>query len=183
VDLGNGMTVAFTKQGEVTSFLGQPLTTAAIAGYQLGSDGSRTVSYADGTSVVVDAKGFATVNLKNGVSVAFTKSGTVTTEGGKTVTTAPISAYAASSNGVREGWLRRWNGALCGCVRHSDGNRSGTETGSGTSTCQGPAPAVSYGDDVKVTTASDGTTTYTAANGITVAVAKNGSMKTSFAAL
>jgi hypothetical protein len=181
VDLGNGMTVAFTKQGEVTSFLGQPLTTAAIAGYQLGSDGSRTVSYADGTSVVVDAKGFATVNLKNGVSVAFTKSGTVTTEGGKTVTTAPISAYAASSNGVRK------VGFADGTVLSVDASGTATVTAPAPKPAPAPAPvkaqapAVSYGDDVKVTTASDGTTTYTAANGITVAVAKNGSMKTSFA--
>jgi hypothetical protein len=49
--------------------------------------------------VVVDPKGFATVSLGNGVSVAFTASGMTTSYEGLPITNAGITLYAVKKDG------------------------------------------------------------------------------------
>jgi hypothetical protein len=92
VSLSNGL--MFAVQGDLTAtFLGQlPLSISRFAGYSY-EDGQRTVSYEDGTKLVISKEGWTTASLSDGVTIAVTPEGYKTTYQGIVVTNSPLSGY------------------------------------------------------------------------------------------
>gem|GEM_PF-1155932 len=109
IDLNNGITIAFSKEGTTTSYYGQKVTTSAIASYEAGKDGSKKIRYADGNALSVDGKGYAAIDLNNGITIAFSKEGTTTSYYGQKVTTSAIASYEAGKDGSKK-------------IRYADGN-------------------------------------------------------------
>ena len=199
IDLNNGITIAFSKEGTTTSYYGQKVTTSAIASYEAGKDGSKKIRYADGNALSVDGKGYAAIDLNNGITISFAKDGVITSYFGQPVTNSAIASYEAGKDGskkiryadgnalsvdgkgyatidlnngitiafAKDGMLTSYRG-----MKVSDMKLTGAEISQN-------GKRLMYVDGTKVDVSNDGSTTVTLNNGVSIAFTKDGT-KTSY---
>ncbi|MDD7201774.1 MAG: hypothetical protein SPF89_02365 [Sphaerochaetaceae bacterium] len=85
------ITLAISDSGMVTSFMGMPITRAALAGFDY--DGEVvTLRYDDGMSAAIGLSG-ASIALKNGISFAMDAEHTTTSFAGVDLLESPIASY------------------------------------------------------------------------------------------
>ena len=199
IDLNNGITIAFSKEGTTTSYYGQKITTSTIASYEAGKDGSKKIRYADGNALSVDGKGYAAIDLNNGITIAFSKEGTTTSYYGQKVTTSAIASYEAGKDGSKKIWYADGNAlsvdgkgyaaidlnngitiafAKDGMLTSYRGMKVSDMKLTGAEISQN-GKRLMYVDGTEVDVSNDGSTTVTLNNGVSIAFTKDGT-KTSY---
>ena len=86
-----GISLAITDSGMVTSFMGMPVTRAALTGFDYDGAGV-TLRYDDGMTATIGLSG-ATIALENGISFAMDAENTTTSFAGVDLLESPIASY------------------------------------------------------------------------------------------
>lgn len=196
VSLPNGITLAFTKDGMVTSFAGQTITEAAVTGYALDAKGAKTLSYENGMQVAVEPNGRTKVSFPNTLTIQINALDDMKSSiAGVTFNDTPIKQFMCEANGDMAALYQSGDvlvimpeGSVAyalanGLVFASDGTWTGTFYGS-TAISESAITGYTRGDDGKQTvTYADGLVlsvekagwvTIAVPNGITIATGEKG---------